>query len=370
MTRVLGLVSFRVYPTHMGGQKGVALFYEHLKEFNEVVLAGSADNVPTKNIDMRRMLFPNKTIYRNLSKLKALRQLALEKKADVVIAEHSYTGWIAWLLRNQTGIPFIIHSHNIESQRFRKMKKWWWQAYHRYEKWIHRKADHNFFISREDMNAAIKGFNLQPSKCSVITYGIEPMQFHNKKELRERLGLEIEKKILLFNGTLDYEPNYEAVIAIIDELLPLLRKQLSNFQVIITGNRAPRELAEKMLATPQLQYAGYVQDVNWYYQAADVFINPVANDSGVKTKLIEAIANQCTTVSTAAGAAGIVTDLCGDKLRIVATNGWQDFADGILHALEMERSATPAAFYAYYNWKEVAGRASAIIEDVLSKQKK
>ena len=145
MPNVLGLVSFRIYPTLMGGQKGVALFYEYLQRHVSVLLAGSMDNVPTERVQMQRMLFPNKRIYRNLFKQASLRQLVISEKIDVIIAEHSYTGWLAYWLHQKTGRPFIIHSHNIESRRFQKMKKWWWRGYRSYEGWIHRKAQHSFF---------------------------------------------------------------------------------------------------------------------------------------------------------------------------------------------------------------------------------
>ena len=82
MAKVLGLVSFRVYPTYMGGQKGVALFYEYLQEFVDVILAGSVDNVETKNLEMERLLYPNKKIYRNISKLGSLQKLVADHKVD------------------------------------------------------------------------------------------------------------------------------------------------------------------------------------------------------------------------------------------------------------------------------------------------
>ncbi len=369
MVRIVGLVSFRIYPTHMGGQKGVALFYQHLQNYAKVILAGSNDNVPTEKADMQRILFPNKKMYRNVSRLKDLEQVVNEKSIELIIAEHSYTGWMAWMLQKRTGRPFIIHSHNIESRRFKKMNKWWWKLYHQYEGWIHRRAIHNFFISEEDRQLAIKEFRLEKEKCSVVTYGIENIEFHSdKSSLRKKLGLQKYQTILLFNGTLDYEPNYDAVITLINDIEPLLRIKLQDFLIVITGNRAPKVLAEKMLAAPNILYTGYVDDVNLYYQAADLFINPVANDTGVKTKLIEAIANNCTTVSTRAGASGIPKELCGDKLVIADSNDWNKFADMILEEVKIKRPDTPAAFYDYYNWDHITSEVAAIIKKLVGKK--
>jgi len=367
MARVLGLVSFRIYPTHMGGQKGVANFYEALQQHADVMLALSRDNVDSSRLPMKKLLYPNKKIYRNLGELRKVRELIREFRPDVLIAEHSYTGWLAWILHRKTGLPFIIHSHNIESRRFQKMNRPWWKIYQVYEGWIHRKADHSFFISDEDRDHAIKHFRLQPSDCSIITYGVQTRpEPRERREWKKQLGFDPQMDLLLFNGTLDYEPNYEAVITLIEKVEPLLRKKLHNFQILVTGNRAPRELAGKMMQASNLQYSGYVEDVDAVYQAADVFINPVANDTGVKTKLIEALANHCTTVSTEAGAAGLRRDLCADKLSLTPDGNWEAFVDAIIHAVNQHPTETPGAFFDYYLWDNIAGRAAKAIAEVIA----
>ena len=347
MGGVLGLVSFRVYPTHMGGQKGVALFYQYLQEWIPVHLASSMDNKNSAGIIQERILFPNKKIYRNAFRLKKLEALVRKENISVLIAEHSYTGWLAWWLHRRTGKPFIIHSHNIESRRFRQMHHWWWRLYAGYEGWIHRRAQHSFFISQEDMYFALDEFHLKEQSCSVVTYGVEGEKpVRDRSELKKELGFDPQKFILLFNGTLDYQPNYQAVEVLIDQVEPLLRQQWNNaYRIVITGNRAPADLAKKMLSNDCVQYAGYVEDVDLYYQAADLFINPVSNDSGVKTKLIEALANHCTAISTESGATGIVKDLCGKKLVTVADGDWNNFAGQVIRLAGKENVPTPPGFF-------------------------
>lgn len=366
---VLSLVSFKIFPAHMGGQKGVALFYQYLCQRYHVVLAVSKDNQESKNVKVEKILYPNKKIYFNFFRLHQLKKLMQKNGSNIIIAEHSYTGWLAWQLKKRTGKPFIIHSHNIESKRFRQMHKWWWKLYHYYEGWIHRKAAHSFFISNEDLEFAVKAFRLSRSKCSVISYGVEKIQVKkNKSALRKELDIDENKTILLFNGTLDYKPNYDAVVAIIEKIDPLLRKRLTNYQIIITGNRAKKKLVEKILNNKNILYPGYVDDVNLYYQAADIFINPVANNTGVKTKLIEAIANHCTVVSVASGASGIRKDLCEEKLITVEDNNWNLFVDAIIQYLASEQSIhfTPESFFDFYSWNTIVRNASETIERVVT----
>jgi glycosyltransferase involved in cell wall biosynthesis len=366
MPNVLGLVTFRIFPTHMGGQKGVALFYKHLKHHLDVLLAVSTDNQETDLVKTEKCLYPNKKIYLNLFKKGKLSKLALSKKIDVVIAEHSYAGWLGWLLHRSLGIPFIIHSHNIESKRFQQMKKWWWKLFYLYEGWIHRKAQFNFFISEDDLKFGVKNFRLTPDKCSVVTYGVEKNSFPETKTfLRKQLGWNENKTYLLFNGTLDYLPNYEAVVNLIELIEPILRQKLHNYEIVITGNRAPKKLIEKMLGSQHITYTGYVDDVDQYYRASDIFINPISNNTGVKTKLIEAIANNCKAVSTKSGASGIRKDLCTRKLTVVNDGDWNGFVDNILESLNQREDLTCPEFYKYYSWDTISKKASEKILELV-----
>jgi glycosyltransferase involved in cell wall biosynthesis len=364
--KILGLVTFRIFPTHMGGQKGVALFYRYLQAHFPVLLAVSTDNLFSKEVKMEKIFYPNKQIYRNIFKVRAVRKMVRENDVGLIIAEHSYAGWMAWLVSRSTKKPFIIHSHNIEGRRFQQMHQWWWRLYHGYEGWIHRKARHNFFISEADRKLAIGAFGLEPSRCSVVTYGVEERPVRkDKAALKKALGLDAHLHLFLFNGTLDYKPNYDAVTLLTSVIAPMLSERLSNYQIIITGNRAPRELARKILSAKNIVYAGYVDDVNSYYQAADLFLNPVVNDTGVKTKLIEAIANNCTAISTEAGASGIEKEVCGDKMITVAGNNWNIFVDRIIECCNGPERETPSSFYDHYNWKNIAEKAAKKITEVV-----
>ncbi|HEY6956841.1 MAG TPA: glycosyltransferase family 4 protein, partial [Flavisolibacter sp.] len=354
---------------YMGGQKGVALFYKYLQQHVNVFLAVSNDNQDTDQIRTEKLLHPNKKIYLNYFRINRLQEMVAHKKIDIIIAEHSYAGWLAWLVSRSSRKPFIIHSHNIESKRFREMRKWWWRLYYGYERWIHRKADFNFFIADEDKQFAISKFKLAPAKSSVVTYGIEPTRIEgNKQLLREQLGLSDTKVILLFNGTLDYQPNCEAVEVLVDTIEPLLRGKLKDYEIVITGNRARRKLVEKMLAGTNINFIGYVEQIEIYYQAADLFINPVRNDTGVKTKLIEAIANNCTAVSTESGASGTRKDLCGNKLATVRDGDWNSFVSRIMECLEEKPSNTLPEFYQYYNWETITKKASETILSLVHPQ--
>lgn len=358
---VLALVTYRIYPTLMGGQKGVALFYKYLQQELNVRLAVSKNNGEENSVPViSKKLFPNKTIFANLFRIGHLKKLVRAENIDILIAEHSYTGWMAWLLRRATGLPFVIHSHNLEALRFKQMNRWWWRFYQPYERWIHQQADHNFFISAEDEQYARQAFKLDSEKCSVITYGVEPVidTSFDKNSFLKQYGINEKETVFYFNGTLDYEPNIEALRNLVNEIIPLLEQSFSNFKILITGNRVSPELLNWINKQPRLQFLGYVPDVRAVYKAAQLFLNPIQEASGVKTKVIEAIACGCTVISTMAGASGIDHKACGEKLIVMRDEDWIAFADAVKQGVKKQNTQTADIFFKTYGWSKIAGKAA------------
>lgn len=366
MANVLGLVSYNVFPPQMGGQKAVVTFYEELKKHHRIHLALSKDNGRVSDdFSAETFLYNNKKNLANLLYLPRLIKTVKQKGIDCIVAEHSYPGWLAYLLKKFTGRPFIIHSHNIEAARFRRMGRKGWKLYQRYEKWIHQKADYNFFISEEDLQTAVRTYNVEANKCSVLRYGVKPFVAvpQAKEKLRELYGIK-KGHIFYFNGTLDYTPNRLAVQALVQSLVHALSAQELHFVVLISGLRLQPSLQQAISEMKAARYLGFVDDLPLHYQGADLFINPVINDTGVKTKVAEAIGNNCTVVSTVSGAAGIPATLCGDKLQLAPDGDWQAFAQKIKTVLQAPPSDTPPKFFEAFSLEAVAKKAAAVIDKI------
>lgn len=367
MANVLALVSFKVFPADMGGQKGVVHFYHHLAAHHRIIMACSKNNeiLAQQSPGILPVLFPNRKIYLNVFKLRSLSKIIREKKIECIIAEHSFTGWMAGWLARRHRLPFIIHSHNIEASRFRQMHRSWWKVYFGYEKWIYQKADFSFFISEEDRAFATARFEVDAQKTAVITYGVDEVRHLEDagKMLRKELALG-DEKLLYFNGTLDYTPNREAIENIIKRLLPLLDRKAFAYKLLVTGRRLPAGMEKLFQSHPSVYYKGFVADAVLYYQGADVFLNPVINDAGVKTKLVEAIANGCPVVSMFSGAKGFRKELAAGLFCEVPDNDWETFADVVIEMCPIEKQETPTAFWEYYSWKAVAEKAAKIINQL------
>lgn len=362
---VLGIVSYTVFPARMGGQKCVQGFYEQLAKETKLILAvaknNQIDTVP--NASVENFLFDHWKGPLNVLNLFRLRKLIRKYRVDVIIIEHSYFGWLGLLLRWLTGKPFVIRSHNIETHRFRDMQRLFWQVYGSYEKYIHGKADYNFFITEEDLNYAITHWTLNPKKCSVITYGIQPENNLDiskailRRRIMEYFKIPNNTLLFLFNGSLNYTPNIDALHIIVYELLPRLRKKKLPFKIFICGSDLPEQWESVLKDQHEIIFCGFVDDINVFMIGTDCSINPVTLGGGIKTKLVEALACHQTVITTATGAKGLLPSLIGDKVKVVADYDWTVFANVMSNINPYHQSDTPDTFFERHNWKNIIAKA-------------
>ncbi|MET0466923.1 MAG: glycosyltransferase family 4 protein [Chitinophagaceae bacterium] len=355
MPKVLSLVWYKVYPPLFGGQKGIALFNRQLAKHCELVCLCSDNNEPREPYTVLPVLAGGQRHVINPFYWQKVKRICNAEKPSAIILEHPYQGISAWIAARRINAKLVVHSHNIESSRFRQIGKWWWPLLRVYEKWVHRRADLSLFKTEEDLRWAIKYFGLDEEKCIVIPYGIEQTarQRMTNNFVREKYAIRPEEKIFLFAGTLDYEPNAAAVENIFHELAPQLKMSGIPFKIMICGrNRFPAFQYLNELSDPNVIMAGEVEQIEPFFAAADVFINPVLYSGGIQTKIIDAIANGCNTVCFTSQARGIPPDVCGSKLLTAADHDWSDFTRKVLHAASYQ-APTPSSFFEYFDWDRI-----------------
>lgn len=369
-THIAALVPYRIYPAKMGGQKGIALFYRYLSELVPVTMITTCNNDSPEgmNANFLPVLSNSKSRYVNPFLFFSLRKIIRQNNCTHLILEHPYYGWLGILLKLFCKIELVIHSHNIEALRFKSTGKWWWKILLGYERFVHRKAGINFFITDEDRDFALKHFSLAPARCHTITYGSElsqappiPEKENAAKVLKDIHQIGNDEKILLFNGTLDYLPNQQALDVILNELTPaLLGNPSLKYKIIICGKGLPDSYDElKAYASKNIIYAGFVNDIDIYFKGADLFINPVIEGGGIKTKVVEALGHGLTVVSTQSGAIGVPPAITGNKLVSVFDGDWQGFANAI--ATADTASGIPDAFFGHFYWGNIAQKVKRII---------
>lgn len=369
-TKVLSLVSYHFLPPKMGGQKGIALFNAYLSRSVDLtcITIKNNDTSFAAGYRVKNILSNSRFRYINPSYFFLLKKNIKAEGITHLILEHPYYGWLGILLKKYCGIKLIVHSHNLEAGRFRSMGKWWWGILWHYEKMTHRRADLNFFIQDDDRDKAMADLKLDPAKCHTITYGFEmekappaEEKFIARNLLRKNHSIHPDEKILLFNGTLDYLPNKEALDIILEKINPVLLSDTGfKYKIIICGNKLPAAYNKLgAYADKHIIYAGFVDDISVYFKGADIFINPVIEGGGIKTKVVEALGYDLSVISTASGAIGIPVGITGDKLKVTADGDWEEFTRQVI-SLDPANNI-PTTFFDHFYWGNIAAKATGLI---------
>jgi len=369
LKKILVITSYPYVPYFSGGQKSIAQFLEYLGKIPDLIVIGVPENDASLITTYKHLPWLKKkslSRYSDFSLISKITSLIEKERFDSIIWEHPYYTWLAGVIKRRTGIKTVLHIHNIEYQRFRSTGKWWWRILKTYEKRFFKLADEILFVSPVDKEFAIEKWKISREKCIEVAFGVEIGEYPGDKKNCNRTVKQIhhvssEDRILLFNGLLDYKPNLDAVWIILKEINPILIQHPHfKYKILICGKRVPAELNElREYADKNIIYAGFVEDIEMYFKAADLFLNPVQSGGGIKTKMVEAIAFGTTVITTDTGAAGIHREICGNKLVVVPDNDWTAFSEAIIQNAN-NSEITPQSYYEYYYWgsivKKVLGR--------------
>jgi glycosyltransferase involved in cell wall biosynthesis len=126
----------------------------------------------------------------------------------------------------------------------------------------------------------------------------------------------------------------------------------------------PAELDQlKAYKAIHVHYAGFVDDISLYFKGADLFINPVEDGGGIKTKLVEALGNNLPAVSTVNGAIGIPLTVTGSSLLVVPNKDPESFIAAILKQSFL-KSDIPDSFFEYFYWDHIGKKAAVTLKEI------
>mgnify|MGYP001585919583 CR=1 FL=1 len=169
--------------------------------------------------------------------------------------------------------------------------------------------------------AAIKG--LSPSANTLtVTNGIDT-RFFSAEE-----GVSESGKIV-FTGVMGYPPNEDAAIYFSQEIFPLIRAEHPSAQFWIVGS-GPSQRVKDLACSPGVHVTGEVEDIRPYVRSAAVVVCPLRLGSGVKNKILVAMAMQKPVVATSLSIEGL--DLFDNK-EVLLADSPSMFAEKVLYVM-------------------------------------
>jgi sugar transferase (PEP-CTERM/EpsH1 system associated) len=135
---------------------------------------------------------------------------------------------------------------------------------------------------------------------------------------------------LVFDGSMDFRPNIDAVKWFASEVWPLIRKEHPEASFYIVG-RNPVPEVRSLVDVQGITVTGPVDDVRPWVAGASVYVVPIRMGGGVRLKVLQAMAMGKAIVSTTMGAEGI-TARPGVDMLLARTPA--EFAASVLHLLD------------------------------------
>lgn len=166
----------------------------------------------------------------------------------------------------------------------------------RYEMDMYRGMDRILVLTAQERYGLL---GLEPDlRISVIPGGVDTDFFQPPRERSEAPEL-------LFTGHFEQEANRDAVIWFLQTTWPMLKKRIPNIRFKVAGPGSAEFLREAAHRDQALVVLGEVPDLRPHLQAAAVFVCPVRLGSGLRLKILEAMAAGVPVVTTSLGAEGI-----------------------------------------------------------------
>ena len=180
-------------------------------------------------------------------------------------------------------------------------------------------------------------------------------------------GIPEDHPSLVFEGTMDFLPNTDGIVAFCRDTLPLIHAKRPEVKVFVVGKNPTDEV--KALASDKVTVTGFVDDVRDWVEKSSMFICPLLRGAGIKNKILQAWAMEKAVVATPVSCGGL--QLREDE-NIVVADGPQAFADAVLALLDDEprRRALGAegrrTVLAHSSWEATADHMDRILADVLA----
>jgi sugar transferase (PEP-CTERM/EpsH1 system associated) len=298
--------------------------------------------------------------YRSAAQARAIRErcAASANAVDVVVCD-----FLTPALNVPEGLrcPVVLFQHNVEAMIWerrakvatnpvvRRYMRTQWQRMRRIEREQCLRFDHVVAVSAEDAAVFRREYGVE--RVSAVPTGVDTDFFHPSG------GIAPAAASIVFTGSMDWMPNEDGMAFFVEEVLPLIRREVSDATLTIVGRNPTARVRALAGTAPGITVTGTVPDVRPYLEEASVVVVPLRIGGGTRIKIYEAMGMERPVVSTTIGAEGL--DVV-DGEHIVLADDAAAFARETVALLRTpERAAqigqrAAAHVRAHFGWASVA----------------
>jgi glycosyltransferase involved in cell wall biosynthesis len=285
----------------------------------------------------------------------ALAAMLRQNKFDIIQLEAPFVGMYLPVVRAHSLAKVVLRAHNVDHLIWwrlaqgekQPLKAWYLKLQSRrlqnFETQLARQVDGIVAIS--EIDAAWYQQNSTVA-VTVIPTGIDARNY------RSLQADDLNLFQLHFLGSLDWQPNQEAVRWLANELWPVMQAQSPQSNCHLAGKNGPIWLEQ--LQIEGLHWHGRVKSAHDFMRQYPICLIPMRSGSGIRIKLLEALALGLPVITTSLGAEGV--SVTHEKEVLFAED-----AAGFAQALEKLQKDVDFAF-------ELGRRGRAFVEKHYDRQ--
>ncbi len=301
---------------------------------------------------------------------KAVRTRLGGRRFDAVHIDHLQMA--QYVLPRKSPAKLVLDHHNVESQIIERMAetspskatRWYankeWPKLERYELEVCKAVDRVLTVSAEDKQTLQK---LDPSLkyISVVPIGVNGDYYQPVPRYED-------PKTLLSIGTMYWPPNVEAILWFYRGVYPLIKEAIPDVKLSIVGAEPDDKILRLAKEDKSVKVPGYVADDRTVAADCAAFIVPLRSGSGMRVKILNAMAMALPVVSTTVGAEGIAAT---HKKDIFVADTSDDFARDCIKLLREPAYATEIGLAGRklieenYSWAAVGAELLSVYDYVL-----
>jgi sugar transferase (PEP-CTERM/EpsH1 system associated) len=244
--------------------------------------------------------------YRSPAMSAAITRAVRDRRIDLVVCDFLVS---AINFPGGLGVPAVLFQHNVEAAiwarhvqvaRSLMMRAYLgeqWRRMRVFEQRQCQRFDHVIAVSEADRDAFRAEYGV--TRVAAIPTGVDVDFFHPSATAKPA------STEIVFVGSMDWMPNIDAVAWFVTDVLPLVRRQISDASLTIVGRDPTPTVRELASRVPGVAVTGTVPDVRPYLERAALVVVPLRVGGGTRLKIFEAMAMEKAVVSTQIGAEGL-----------------------------------------------------------------
>ncbi len=300
-------------------------------------------------------------------------QRAVREQAANWDVIHVEGGYIGGLVPQDLRLPKVLSVHDAEILRCEEMLRcklrWSQRTYYRlrrhteprYERLVYPRFDRCVVVGDRDLDVLRR--EVPEANVLLIPYGTDTEYFHPLSAAKER-------KTLVFHSHLGYAPNIEAVLEFANTIFPLVRREESEAIFHIVGARPGPEILA-LASRPGIRISADLPDLRGAVCAASVYVCAIRYGTGLKSKMLEAMAMGMPIVCYPGSTVGIA---CTHGEHLLVAGDPSEFAASVVGLLRNPGQAASLAAAGRrlveeeYSWDSRAGVYEKLYEQLIGEK--